>query len=118
MLITLEQTRTYRQMDDFVDSFANSNLKHYASDLIKEHNCESLEELGIAVKRATEVCTCMHVPLQENFKVVFRSQGGEVIQDWRLSPLAYLLTLINSSAKSDAVARLQVEMAMRMLHQE
>lgn len=118
MLITLDQTRTHRQMEDFVDSFADSNLTYYASDLLKQHSCENLEVLGNAVKRATEVCTCMHMPLQENFKVVFRSQGGEVIQDWRLSPLAYLLTVINSDSKNDVVARLQVEMVKRMLHQE
>lgn len=116
MLVTFEQTRTYSPLNEFLDSLAEQQLTYYASDLLEKRCCDSFEELGQAVRRATEVCHTMHLPLQENFKVVYRSQNGEVMQDWRLSPMAYLLMVINSDSHNDVVARMQVEMVKRVLN--
>ena len=116
MLVTFEQTRTNSPLDEFLDSLAEQQLTFYASDLLEKRCCDSLEELGQAVRRATEVCHTMHLPLRENFKVVYRSQNGEVVQDWRLSPMAYLLMVINSDSHNDVVARMQVEMVKRVLN--
>lgn len=115
MLVSIERPRTYSRLDDFVDSLADRQLTCYASDLLQQRGCQSLSELGEAVKRATEVCNSMHLPLQENFKVVFRSQNGKVVQDWRLSPMAYLLMVLNADPHNDVVARTQVEMVRRVL---
>ena len=116
MLVTIEQTRTYSRLDDFIDSLADRQLTCYASDLLEQRGCENMGELGQAVKRATEVCHSMHLPLQENFKVVFRSVNGNVVQDWRLSPMAYLLMVLNADPHNEMVARTQVEMVRRVLH--
>ncbi|PRY15621.1 hypothetical protein CLV24_102243 [Pontibacter ummariensis] len=117
MLMTIEETRTYTSLEDFLDSLADRNLTCYATDLLQQRGCASIEDLGRAVKRATEVCNSMHLPLRENFKVVYRSQNGEVVQDWRLSPMAYLLMVLNSDSQNDVVARMQVEMVKRVLQQ-
>ncbi|WP_299757192.1 hypothetical protein [uncultured Pontibacter sp.] len=116
MLVTIEQSRTYSPLDNFLDSLAEKDLTCYASDLLQQHGCESMNELSQAIKRATEVCNSMHLPLQENFKVVYRSRNGEVVQDWRLSPMAYMLMVLNANAKNDLVARTQVEMVKRFLN--
>lgn len=116
MLVTIEQTRTYSRLDDFIDSLADRQLTCYASDLLEQRGCENMSELGQAVKRATEVCHSMHLPLRENFKVVFRSVNGKVVQDWRLSPMAYLLMVLNADPHNEMVARTQVEMVRRVLH--
>ena len=118
MLATFEQLQYSNLINGFLDSVAERNLKFYASDLLEKHGCQSREELGQAVKRATEVCSCMHLPLQENIKTVYRAQNGQVIQDWRLSPMAYMLLVINSDARNQLVAHLQVELIKRALHQE
>ena len=115
MLMTFEPTAGYTSIENFRDSLAESHLTCYASDLIICEGCRNFEELSQAVKRATEVCNCMHLPLQENFKVVYRSQHGEVVQDWKLSPMAYLLTMLNADARSNVVARMQVELVTRMM---
>ncbi|MFD2244860.1 hypothetical protein [Pontibacter ruber] len=116
MLMTIEPITAHTPLNDFVDNLAESHLTCYASDLIRCEGCRNFEELSQAVKRATEVCNCMHMPLQENFKVVYRSQNGEVVQDWKLSPVAYMLTMLNADARSNVVARLQVEMVKRMMN--
>lgn len=116
MLITLDQSTVNSPLEDFLDSLADQNLTYYASDLLQLTGTENIEELSQALKRATEVCNCMHLPLRENFKVVYRSQNGEVVQDWRLSPMAYLLMVINSNSQSDLVAQIQVEMVKRVLN--
>ena len=115
MLATIVESRTHSRLDDFVNMLAERQLTCYASDLLAQRGCESMSELGEAVKRATEVCHSMHLPLQENFKVVFRSQNGRVVQDWRLSPMAYLLMVLNADPHNDMVARMQVEMVRRVL---
>ncbi|MBF9253593.1 hypothetical protein I2I11_09845 [Pontibacter sp. 172403-2] len=117
MIVSLERSGYHSPIDDFVDSLADRNLTFYASDMLSRKGCESMEDLLQALKRATEVCTSMHLPLRENIKVVFRSRGGEVVQDWRLSPMAYLLMVINADYHNDLVAHMQVEMAKRALHQ-
>ncbi|WP_461489656.1 hypothetical protein [Pontibacter sp. HJ8] len=116
MLMTLDHTTINSPLESFVDSLADRNLTCYASELLEQHGCNNLQELSLAVKRATEVCNCLHMPLQENFKVVYRSRNGEVVQDWRLSPVAYLLTALNSDSRNALVANLQVEMVKRMLY--
>ncbi|MBW7468996.1 hypothetical protein K0O23_18110 [Pontibacter aydingkolensis] len=116
--MTIDNTRTHSPLEQFIDSLADKNLTYYASDLMHLTGCASMDELGVALRRATEVCTCMHIPLRENFKVVFRPQNGEMVQDWRLSPMAYMLLVLNSEAHNDLVAHLQVEMVKRALNQE
>lgn len=115
MIVTIEQTRNYAPLENFLDSLADKELTCYASDLLQQHGCESLEDLSEAVRRATEVCNSMHLPLRENFKVVYRSKNGQVVQDWRLSPMAYMLMVLNADSKNDLVARTQVEMVRRVL---
>ena len=118
MLMTIDNASLNSPLEQFIDSLADQNLTYYATDLMHLTGCESMDELGVALKRATEVCTCMHIPLRENFKVVFRPQNGEMVQDWRLSPMAYMLMVLNSNAQSDLVAHLQVEMVKRVLNPE
>ncbi|WP_237586881.1 hypothetical protein [Pontibacter russatus] len=115
MLMTIDRPQTYSRLNDFIDSLADRELTCYASDLLQQRGCASITELGQAVRRATEVCHSMHLPLRENFKVVFRSQGGKVVQDWRLSPMAYLLMVLNADPHNDMVARTQVELVRRVL---
>lgn len=115
MLMTIDHLTIHSPIDSFVDSLADSNLTCYASDLLEQQGSQNLQELSEAVKRATEVCNCMHVPLQENFKVVYRSINGEVVQDWRLSRMAYLLTALNADSRNAFVAQLQLEMVSQML---
>ncbi len=118
MLATIDQIKNSVYMDDFLSSLSERNLTLYATDLFESHGCSNMLELTEAIRKATEVCTCMQVPLQENFKVVFRSRNGEVVQDWRLSPMAYLLLAINSDSRNEVVAKLQVELVKKALQQE
>jgi len=117
MLVTIAQTQTYSRLHEFIDSLADQQLTFYASDLLNQQGCDSMSTLEQAVKRATEVCSSMHLPLRENFKVVFRSQNGKLVQDWRLSPMAYLLMVLNADSHNALVARAQVEMVRRVLNQ-
>lgn len=118
MLATFDQLQNHSNIDVFLDSVLERNLTFYASDLLDKHACQSHEELGLALKRACEVCSCMHLPLRENIKVVYREQDGQMVQDWKLSPMAYMLLLLNSDASNQVVAQVQVELIKRALHQE
>jgi hypothetical protein len=115
MLIKIEHNKPNSPLEGFLDSIAERNLTYYASDLLALTGCKSVQELSQALKKATEVCNCMDVPLQENFKVVYRSKEGEVLQDWRLSPMAYLLLIINSDVHSEIVAKMQYEIISKVL---
>lgn len=118
MLATIDQIKNSMYMDDFMNSLNEQNLTLYATDLLECKGCSNMTELSEAVRKATEVCSSMHLPLQENFKVVFRSRNGVVVQDWRLSPMAYMLLAINSDSRNKVVAKLQVELVKKALNQE
>lgn len=113
MVVSIVHTGHYNVIDPFADSLADSKLTLYASDLLSQNGCQSMAELRQAIKRATQVCTTMGLPLRENFKTVFRACRGEVIQDWRLSPLAYMLMVINADAANDIIAQAQLEVVKR-----
>ena len=83
-------------------------LKYYASEIIESLGLFETEELQTAVNRAIQICLTLHIPIDENFRTIYRFNGNELIADWKLSKLASYLITINANPSNIKVAKAQL----------
>lgn len=84
----------------------------YASELTERLEI-SEEELDAATERAFKACTSLGISTRQNFKSVFRTCDDHLVTDWKLSPLACYLIVINADPANQRVARMQVHFATK-----
>ena len=114
-LIDTNDVHQFRGLLEFIDAAIDSNMRHYASEIIELIEMGKEEELHGAMLRAREACQVMGIPLENHFKKVYREADSSVICDYKLSPLAFGLICINASPANKNIARIQVEMVKRLL---
>lgn len=88
------------------------NYVCYASELI-ERLSVSEEELDRAVERAFKACISLDISIKKNFKSVFRNCEDHLVTDWKLSPLACYLIVINADPANQQVAKMQIHFATK-----
>jgi hypothetical protein len=114
-LIDVNDTYKFRGLLEFIDAAIDSNMRHYASEIIELVEMGKEEELRGAMLRAQEACRVMGIPLENHFKKVYRDAEREVVCDYKLSPLAFGLVCINASPANKNIARIQVEMVKKLM---
>lgn len=88
-------------------------LNYYASELIDYLELADEQELELALERAFQVCSSLHISIEDNFKQVFRFDGQKLYSDWQLSSLACYMITINGNPIHPKVARAQVFFALQ-----
>jgi len=86
------------------------NLVYYASEAADEMEFESFDELQEAVRRSMELCEARGLPVNNNFRRIFKSSSVGLVFDWRLSVLAYRLVQLNGDPCNNRVAKLQIDL--------
>ena len=112
-VITFPEHNYYHEAAELI---AEHNLVYYASVAGNEMGFETFDELQEAVKRAMELCLSIGLPINRNFKRIFRSTSLGILFDWKLSVLAYHLVQLNGGTSNPQVARLQVDL-LKMFYQ-
>ncbi|MCE3280081.1 MAG: hypothetical protein K0S44_2272 [Bacteroidetes bacterium] len=84
----------------------------YASELIERLSVTE-EDLDAAIERAFKACSSLNISIKQNFKSVFRTCEDHLVTDWRLSPLACYLIVINADPSNEQVARMQIHFATK-----
>jgi hypothetical protein len=107
MFITLYDTTTPGFMEGFIENFQRRNCIHYASEVFKDNDYSKEVSINYAIKRAKYACTALDIPVTEHFVSVYRSNKEEIYVDWKLSPFAAYLTLINGNPSDPIVAEFQ-----------
>ena len=92
------------------ESLTNRYLRHYAIDVLERAGIDDQQEMEGALLRAMQVCRSMNIPLDENFKMVYRNDGHDIVRDFKLSDLASSLLMMNASTANVFVARTQIEL--------
>lgn len=105
-------TQSYQNpvIDNFLDHMKELNLIYYASDLAREMEFEDVEELEQAVKRSMELCRQANLPIDFNFKRIYKSSKDGILYDWKLSVLGYQLVCINGGTYNPNVAHMQIDL--------
>lgn len=84
----------------------------YASELAERLSATE-EELDTAIERAFKACASLNISIKQNFKSVFRTCDDHLVTDWKLSPLACYLIVINADPANPRVARMQIHFATK-----
>ncbi len=95
-------------IERFLENAREIELKFFASGL-SSYGLLNME-LEKAVERAMKICRAASISVQDNFKLIYISNQGHLIRDWKLSFLARQLVIINAEATRSFVARAQIEL--------
>ncbi|MFL5753801.1 MAG: hypothetical protein ACJ76F_10375 [Bacteroidia bacterium] len=90
----------------------DTKLDHFASEVMEVLEINDPLEADLSLQRALLACRALQFPDGNNFKQVYRFNGEQLLVDWRLSPLACYLLIINCSPANELVARAQLFFAM------
>jgi uncharacterized protein YqgV (UPF0045/DUF77 family) len=110
MHLAIIQRQNSSYADEFAENSSAKNLLYYASEAATEMEFDSLQELHAAVKTAMELCLAAGIPIKGNFLRIYKSFGGELTYDWKLSVLAYKLVCVKGSPTNPNVARLIIQL--------
>jgi hypothetical protein len=98
---------------EFFSPLGDMDLLYYASDIMDKLGCEKDEEIDEAIQRVVQVCQSLNIPLKRNFRRIYRYDGFKMITDWKISPLACYLLMINGNPCNPNVAKAQIFFATR-----
>jgi hypothetical protein len=121
MLVKLIDNRDlyrFKGLLEFIDAVIDSDMKHYATEIIEMVEMGKDEELLQAMKRAQDACVSLGIPVDEHFKKIYRESHHDVICDYKLSPLAFGLVCINANPSNRNVAQIQVGIVKKLLGEE
>lgn len=93
------------------ERFIETSLNFFAVDIMEILDIADEEEITISLNRAFQVCSKLNIPFNENFKRVYRFNGEVLIADWKISPLACYLIIINCDPGHERVAEAQLYFA-------
>lgn len=84
-------------------------LTYYASDIMGRMG-ENILAAGFTdtLFRTFKVCSALEIPINDNFKKIYRYDGQQMITDWKLSPLACYLLMLNGNPQNPSVAKVQL----------
>ncbi len=115
-IIDNEDVSRFKGLLEFIDAAIDSNMRHYASEIIEMVEMGKEEELMEAMLRAQEAIRAMGIPVENHFKKIYRESRHNVICDYKISPLAFGLICINANPSNKNVARIQIEMINKLLN--
>ena len=98
---------------NFMDFYYAINMKHLASELLDKGL--SPEQISDATVMAIKIANSSGIEAQKHFMPVFSGMGQTIIQDCKLSHLAYGLVLMNADASLSVVGEFQVDVLKRYL---
>ena len=98
-----------KAFEQFMEVLFDSDLHFLASEL-SIYGITSGPETEIAIKRAMKICNSTHQNVRQHFKPVILCKDGTLQRDWKLSPLARKLVLLNANPSNPLVGRLQMEL--------
>ena len=92
------------------EEIRQKNLVRFASEAAALMNFRDIDELEDAVKRAYNIFTTLHLPVNENFKRVYVCSVNGISCDWKLSPLAFHIVCLNGDSCNANVAQFQLKL--------
>ena len=110
MQLTIIPTNIYPVVEEFGDKMAMLSLTSYASEAGVAMDFDSAEELHESVKRAMELCISAGIPTKGNFQRVYKSSPDGIVNDWKLSLLAYRLVCLSGRSSNPSVAHFTVDL--------
>ncbi|MBL7932947.1 MAG: hypothetical protein JNL60_13650 [Bacteroidia bacterium] len=90
------------------ERFSGPRFTHFAGDIREMLEIQEHREFEDAIQRTIQTLQSLNIPFERNFKRVFRFNGEQMVADWKVSPLAMYLIIINCDPVHETVARAQL----------
>jgi DNA-damage-inducible protein D len=106
--------KIYDYLDEVLTTQRIQQVKHhqrllyYASEIMERMGETSATDFDETLFRTMKVCTSLEISIADNFKKIYRYDGEKMVKDWRLSPLASYLLLLNGNPMNPSVAKAQM----------
>ncbi|QJP34747.1 hypothetical protein F0365_10260 [Nonlabens sp. Ci31] len=114
LILYTERYDVSHAVHNFMDFYYSVNMKYLASDLLDKGL--SPEQITAAVEKAIKVAHSSGIGAHKHFMPIFSGLENGVIQDCKLSHLAYGLVLMNADANLYAVGEFQVDVLKGFLN--
>ena len=90
-------------------------LNYAVSEIMESLAIENTDEINLAFSRAVQVCDVLHIPFDYHFKKLYRSDGKNLLIDWKISSLASYLIIVNCNPTNESVAKAQLYFALNKI---
>jgi hypothetical protein len=93
-----------------------ARLNYLVSEIMTSLDIDDVNEIATSLSRAFQACGTLQLSFNRNFKKVYRSDGDHITMDWKISPLACYLIVINCNPSYERVAKAQLYFALKNIH--
>ena len=114
-ILVLDDQRVLRHIRAFVEAMEQLDMQFTSASL--ENIYQSARDMEMAIARAMRVCSNIGLPLERHFRRRYLANESlhTLETDWRMSKVAYCLTLVNGNPDNPMVGRIQWELLNRMV---
>jgi prophage antirepressor-like protein len=98
-----------------LDPFFENEQLFFASDVFDLLGISDEGQKKFSIRRAFQSCVTLSLPLNRNFKHIYRFGNSGLISDWQVSALGCYLIIINCDPKYEQVAKAQLFFAIKNL---
>jgi hypothetical protein len=89
-------------------SNSEHKLHYFVSELMDQLGVEDEQQIAAALQRTLRTLESLGISSNVNLHSVYRFDGSTLFPDWKISPLAAYLLVINCDPANRIVARAQV----------
>lgn len=98
-----------------MDPFLENDQLFFANDVFDLLGISEETQKKSSIRRALQNCVTLSIPLNRNFKHVYRFANSGLIADWQVSALGCYLIIINCDPRYEQVAKAQLFFAIKNL---
>lgn len=113
--------KLYNYLDSMIekrnsrDWFFETNSNYFVSEIMELLAIENKDEIDLAFSRANQACDALNISFDYHFKKIYRSDGQNLIVDWKVSSLACYLLIVNCNPTNESVAKAQLYFAVSQI---
>ena len=85
-----------------------AKLKYYASEVMEKLGYADKEDYTTTLNRTFQICNSLGIPIKQNFRQVYRTNGNKTSVDYKISSIACYLLVINGDPFNPNVAKAQL----------
>lgn len=103
-------------LNSLVEAIYDSELIYSSIDLYSL-GIESPNEIDAAVMSAIQTIRRADLSPQQHFKYIYLTdiKSGNILHDWRMSKMGFLLTLLNANTTNSLINQLKIELINRII---
>lgn len=102
-------------IEQFDEAYYHSKMTHYASEIIADYNLSDTE-FSEALERTYNVFNTLNLNTDHHIRKIYKTENHQIVYDFKLSPQAYALLLLNSSTHNPLIAKIQYELINKLLN--